>query len=389
LDVRENTLRLSRRPIAAKCLKTKSWPPVGSWWAQRLPSHLEVFVLPTPPAPSFPDPAFHLLAELCALDSSSGREAELLPALLPALRARGAQVDIRQLAPGRCNVLATWGEPRVLFSTHLDTVPPFLPPRLEGETLFGRGSCDAKGQMVAQWLAVDRLLAEGHTGFAWMGVAGEETDSLGAEQASNWAGRFTGCRALINGEPTELQLATGQRGVENLLLACKGRAAHGGSPELGHSAILDLLDWLEAMRRLPLGSDPDLGSEVWNLGTIQGGAAVNIVADRAEAMLNLRTVPGSAFRQALAALRPAQGELRVVLAEPPCLYPDLPGFRRAPMPFGSDLPQLRALIPDGTVVLAGPGSIRVAHTDQEHLSLADLRAGVELNHKLALHFLKQ
>ena len=348
-------------------------------------------MLPTPSAPNpsaSPDQAMALLRSLCALDSTSGREAELLPVLVPALTARGARVDVRQLAPGRCNVLATWGEPRVLFSTHLDTVPPFLPPRLEGDTLFGRGSCDAKGQMVAQWLAVDRLLAEGRTGFAWLGVAGEETDSIGAAQAHHWADRLTGCRALINGEPTELKLAAGQRGVENLLLSCAGRAAHGGSPELGHSAILDLLDWLEGMRRLPLMRDPELGPEVWNLGTIQGGSAVNIVADRAEALLNLRTVPGSGFRAALEALRPAQGELRVVLADPPCRFPDIPGFDRAPMPFGSDVPQLRGLIPDGTVVLAGPGSISVAHTEREHLSLADLRAGIELNHKLALHFLK-
>ena len=344
-------------------------------------------MLPTPPSPA-PDPALALLAELCALDSTSGREDALLPALLPALRARGAKVDVRQLAPGRCNVLATWGDPRILFSTHLDTVPPFLPPRLEGDTLSGRGACDAKGQMVAQWLAVDRLLAEGRSGFAWLGVAGEETDSLGAEQAGHWADRFTGCRALINGEPTELKLASGQRGVENLLLACSGRAAHGGSPELGHSAILDLLDWLEGLRRLPLGHDPELGAEVWNLATIQGGTAVNIIPDRAQAMLNLRTVPGSDVRRALEALRPAQGELQVMLADPPCRYPAIPGFDRAPMPFGSDVPALQKLIPGGTVVLAGPGSIRVAHTEREHITLADLRAGIELNHKLALHFLE-
>jgi len=344
-------------------------------------------VQPTP-VPSTPDPALRLLAELCALDSSSGREAELLPALLPALRARGARIDVRQLAPGRCNVLATWGEPQVLFTTHLDTVPPFLPPWTSGDTLFGRGTCDAKGQMVAQWLALDRLLAEGRSGFAWLGVAGEETDSLGAREACHWADRLSHCRALINGEPTELKLATGQRGVENLRLACRGRAAHGGSPELGHSAVLDLLDWLAAMRRLPLRSDPELGGEVWNLGTLQGGTAVNIVPDRAEALLNLRTVPGSSFRRELAALQPPQGELQVVLAEPPCLYPAVAGFERAAMPFGSDLPQLRALVPGASVVLAGPGSIRVAHTEDEHLTLADLRAGVELNHRLAMHFLE-
>ena len=360
----------------------------------------EVFVVPTLPgsslpgsseplAESTPDPALAWLADLCGADSSSGQEAGILPVLLPALRARGARVAVRELAPGRCNVLATWGEPRVLFSTHLDTVPPFLPVRVEGGTVFGRGACDAKGQMVAQLLALDRLRAEGGTGFGWLGVAGEETDSIGAAAAFEWQDRFSRCRALVNGEPTGLKLASGQRGVENLQLVCRGQAAHGGSPELGHSAILDLLDWLEAMRRLPLGADSDLGPEVWNLGTIVGGAGVNIVPDRAQALLNLRTVPGSGFRSALARLRPAGAELRVLLADPPCSYPAIPGFERAPMPFGSDLPQLMGLAPGAVPVLAGPGSIRVAHTAQEHLTLADLLAGVELNTRLARHFLEQ
>jgi len=349
-------------------------------------------VQPAPPPPtqvSHPDRAFGLLADLCALDSTTGQEAALLPALVPVLEALGARVEVRELAPGRCNVLATWGEPRILFSTHLDTVPPFLPVRLEGDTLFARGACDAKGQMVAQWLAIDRLRREGREGFAWLGVAGEETDSLGAAEARHWADRFTRCRALINGEPTELNLATGEKGYEILRLACRGRAAHGGSPHLGHSAVLDLLDWLQAMRSLPLARDPDLGAEVWNLGTIQGGTAANVVPDRAEAVLNLRTVPGSGFRRALEALRPPQGELRVLVAMDPSRYPALPGFPRAPMPFGSDVPQLRPLIPDGTAVLAGPGTIDVAHTEQEHLALADLHAGIDLNGRLANHFLEQ
>lgn len=327
-----------------------------------------------------------LLEDLCALDSTTGREAALLPALLPALEALGARVEVREFSPGRCNVLATWGEPRVLFSTHLDTVPPFLPPRWEGEALFARGACDAKGQIVAQLLAAEQLRAEG---VAWLGVAGEETDSLGAREALAWKDRFTSCRALINGEPTELKVATGQRGVKNLRLACCGKAAHGGSPELGHSAILDLLDWLEGVRRIPLGLDPDLGPEVWNLGTIQGGEAVNIVPDRAQALLNVRTVPGSVFQARVEALRPAQGTVELQVDEPPCLYPALPGFERAFMPFGSDAPCLRELIPDLTAVLAGPGSIRVAHTAGEHLTMQDLAAGAHLNLRLARHFLQE
>jgi len=327
-----------------------------------------------------------LLEDLCALDSTTGREAALLPALLPVLEALGARVEVREFSPGRCNVLATWGEPRVLFSTHLDTVPPFLPPRWEGEALFARGACDAKGQIVAQLLAAEQLRGEG---VAWLGVAGEETDSLGAQEALAWKDRFTSCRALVNGEPTELKVATGQRGVKNLRLACCGKAAHGGSPELGHSAILDLLDWLEGVRRIPLGQDPDLGPEVWNLGTIQGGEAVNIVPDRAQALLNVRTVPGSSFQARVEALRPPLATVELQVDEPPCLYPALPGFERAFMPFGSDAPCLRHLIPDLTAVLAGPGSIRVAHTAGEHLTMQDLAAGAQLNLRLARHFLQE
>ncbi|BDU71645.1 M20 family metallopeptidase [Mesoterricola silvestris] len=327
-----------------------------------------------------------LLEDLCALDSTTGREAALLPALLPALEALGARVEVHEFSPGRCNVLATWGEPRILFSTHLDTVPPFLPPRWEGGTLFARGACDAKGQIVAQLLAAEALR---ESGVAWLGVAGEETDSLGAQEALTWKDRFRSCRALINGEPTELKVATGQRGVKNLRLRCTGTAAHGGSPELGHNAILELLDWLEGVRRIPLGRDPDLGPEVWNLGTIQGGEAVNIVPDRAQALLNVRTVPGSSFQARVEALRPTRGEVDLLVDEPPSLYPALAGFDRAFMPFGSDAPCLRALIPGLAAALAGPGSIRVAHTENEHLTMQDLAAGADLNLRLARHFLQE
>ncbi len=330
-----------------------------------------------------------MLVELCSLDSGSGREAGILSALRPRLEALGADLGIREFAPGRCNVLATWGEPRVLFSTHLDTVPPLLPVGVKEGTVFGRGACDAKGQIVAQLMAIERLLSGGRSGFAWLGVAGEETDSLGAREAFVWKDRFRACRALVNGEPTELKLATGQRGAEHIRLRCRGRAAHSGSPHLGHSAALDLLDWIQDIRRLPTLEDPVLGPEVWNLGLLQAGTALNVVPAEAEAHLLARTIPGSAFREGVAGLRPEHGELEVLLAEPPDLYPDVPGFERASMPFGSDAPQLRDLIPDRTVVLAGPGSIRVAHTDEEHLTLADLAAGIELNRRLALHFLEK
>lgn len=332
--------------------------------------------------------AMAMLVELCSQESPSGKESGILKALLPMLERLGAAIEVREPVRGRCNVLATWGEPRVIFSTHLDTVPPFVPVRVEGQRVYGRGTCDAKGQIVAQLLAIEALLAQGKTGFAWLGVAGEETDSLGAKDALRWKDRFQQCRALINGEPTELKLGTGQRGLESVLLRCKGQAAHSGSPELGRSAILDLLTWVQHLQGRPGPVDPQLGPEVWNLGVIQGGDAVNVVPAQAEAHILGRTVPGTTFWESLMGFQPEGASVESILSEPWDRYPEIPGFEHAPMPFGSDAPCLRQLIPDRTVVLAGPGTIRVAHTDDEHIDLEDLTAGIELNKRLALHFME-
>lgn len=328
------------------------------------------------------------LLRLCQVDSTSGREAEVVPALYAILREAGAdKVETHPLGDGRCNVLATWGRPRLLFSTHLDTVPPFIPPTVREGAVWGRGACDAKGQIVAQLMAIQRLQAEGLGGFAWLGVAGEETDSRGAQAALALKERLSGCVALINGEPTELKLAAGQRGVEHWCLRCVGKSAHSGSPELGASASWSLIDWLARLRAEALPLDANLGPEIWNLGLLRGGEATNVVSSHASADLLARTVPGTRFGAALEATRPVEGFAERRLAEPWDEYPEVPGFPQSPMPFGSDAPQLRDLIADRTVVLVGPGSISVAHTPEEHLRLDDLMAGVDLLAQLGRHFL--
>lgn len=328
------------------------------------------------------------LLRLCELDSTSGQEDALLPSLHQLLQEMGADVYEQPVATGRTNVLALWGRPRVLFSTHLDTVPPFIPPKKQGNAIHGRGTCDAKGQIMAQLEAIRQMLREGITGFAWLGVVGEETDSLGAAAALGLSDRVRDCRALINGEPTDLKLATGQRGVLQLRLKCAGKAAHSGSPELGLDANWMLIDWLQRMRELPRLDDPELGPELWNLSRIEGGHAINSIAYHAEALVLARTLPRSLFELQVEDLKPENGELEILLSEPADRYPAIQGFEHTPMPFGSDAPQLRNLIPDRMVVLAGPGSITVAHTENEHIALTDLALGVALNKRLAIHFLK-
>ncbi len=325
---------------------------------------------------------------LCRADTTTGREDNGLPALRSLLRELGASIEMQQVAPGRHNVLATWGVPRLLFSTHLDTVPPFLPPRRQGDLLSGRGTCDAKGQIAAQLGAISTLLQQGYEGFAWLGVIGEETDSIGAIASQDFAPQLDTCVAAINGEPTCNRLATGQRGTLQLKLSTKGIAAHSGTPELGRSAIWPLLDWLQALRQLPTHADAELGPEVWNLGKLHGGGAPNVIPADAEAILMVRSLPDSDFEDRARALTPAEGRLERIAYTPPERFTRLAGFEHATVTFGSDAPRVRKIIGGQRVVLCGPGDIKVAHTLEEHITGRDLTAGCELLVRIATTLLR-
>jgi acetylornithine deacetylase len=322
---------------------------------------------------------FDRLEALCRDDTTTGREDRGLGTLQQLLRECGAEVELHEVAPDRHNVLALFGGPvRLLFSTHLDTVPPFLPPRRERAVIHGRGTCDAKGQAIAQLAAILALRERGVEGLAWLGVVGEETDSIGAQAALQLGDRFRDCVAVVDGEPTENKLATGQRGTMQLRLSTRGIAAHSGTPERGRSAIWPLLDWLQRLRELPLAEDPELGPELWNLGLLQGGAAPNVVPPDAEATLFVRALPGSQFVERARGLAPAGALTEVLSATPPDRYAPPPGFPHAVVPFGSDAPRLRKLARGQRVVLCGPGSITLAHTQDERLEAADLQQGCRL-----------
>jgi len=314
---------------------------------------------------------------LCRADTTTGLEDQGLPALRELLGELHADVELHAVTPTRHNVLATWGAPRLLFSTHLDTVPPFLPPRRDGDVLSGRGACDAKGQIATQLGAIRELLRRGHQGLAWLGVVGEETDSIGADAAGALAPRFADCVAVINGEPTGNLLATGQRGALQLQLSTQGIAAHSGMPELGRHAIWPLLDWLQQLRAIPGRVDERLGAEIWNLGTLRGGAAPNVIPASAEAELFVRSVPGSDFAAQVRALAPEGAAVRELANTPPETFDRLPGFEHAVVPFGSDAPRLRRIVGGGKVALCGPGSIAVAHTLEEHITGREMAAGMQ------------
>ncbi|MDA8020015.1 MAG: M20/M25/M40 family metallo-hydrolase [Thermoanaerobaculia bacterium] len=318
------------------------------------------------------------LSSLCSVDTTSGREARLLPHLERILVELGAELTIQTVTSGRINVLARWGRPRVLLTTHLDTVAPFLPPRRAEDALYGRGACDAKGQIVAQLAAICRHLESGSSDIAWLAVAGEETDGAGAAAALELAPHLPELEAVIGGEPTENRLATSQAGFLHLTLRCSGRRGHGAVGRPGESALWHLHDWLGAIRSRPEREHPVFGRESFNLGMIRGGEGANVVAGEATADLVVRTVPDSDFVEVCRALAPEGSEVIVRLDEPPSRLSSWPGLDDGPVGFGSDVPRLSALAPSGRAFLLGPGSIRFAHRDDEHLRWDELGEGIDL-----------
>jgi acetylornithine deacetylase len=351
---------------------------------------------------------FELTRALVDVDSVTGREravGELLAVRLGALAGpTGGRVERMPVGggeEGRCNLFAAWGEPAIVLSTHMDTVPPFLPSREDGEAIHGRGACDAKGALAAMVCAAAELLAAGRRGFGLLFVVGEETDSAGAEAANS---EPRGARWLIGGEPTGNRLAAGAKGALYLALEASGRMAHSAYPELGDSAIDRLLAALDRLRRVPLPASELLGETTINIGTLAGGRAPNVVADEARAEVMIRTVGDTAeLRRALDAAvtggpgsvagpgadqaagsvgsaragAEAGGGVRIAASRetPAMRLRTLPGFDTTVVRFTSDLPRLAAW---GEPFLLGPGSIHLAHTPEERVGKDELREAVRL-----------
>jgi acetylornithine deacetylase len=320
---------------------------------------------------------FELTRTLVDIESVSGNEAACVDFLRAYLSERGLRVELQPVEGNRANVFAQHGKPEIVLSTHVDTVPPFMPAKEDGDFIYGRGSCDAKGIVAAEVAAAERLIAEGVHDFAMLFLVGEEALSDGARVA-NQSPR--GAKFIINGEPTENKLILGSKGTLRMTLRAKGRTAHSAYPQLGESAIDKLLDALADLRRLPLPSDPTLGTVTCNIGVISGGRAANVVPDEASAQVMFRTVSNSGeLRSQVEKLIAGRCECEIVRETPSLLMERLDGFETDVVAFTTDLPHLTRW---GKPVLLGPGSIRVAHTDHERVSKAELERAVALYCKL-------
>ena len=324
--------------------------------------------------PPFPDSADPLpIAEwLMSIESTSGAEERLMHAFADALAARGWSVTRIPVTGRRIDVLATAGDgPYVTLSTHLDTVPPYIAPRRDADRLHGRGSCDAKGIAAAMLVAAERLRATGES-VAMLFVVGEETTHDGAHAADAWA-RATAFRsiALVNGEPTESTLALGTKGAMRVIVRTVGEAAHSAYPHLGRSATRELVNLLAELDTLELPHDDLLGDTTVNIGRLEGGVADNVVAPSAEARLMARIVgPSDDVWTLLTHWIAGRAELERSIEIPAMRLGAVPGFPTSVVAFATDIPAMPAW---GTPYLFGPGSIHVAHRDDEHVSLDELR----------------
>ena len=313
-----------------------------------------------------------LAAELLAIPSSTGEERAVVDFVARWLVGRGWNVHLQEVSRGRANVWASRAGGGVTLSTHLDTVPPYFAPRLDGDLLYGRGACDAKGIAAAMLAAADRLATAGEQRVDLLFVVGEEKGSDGARAANRLSPTS---RFLVNGEPTESKLASGAKGSQRVMVRTRGRPAHSAYPHLGESAIEPLLALLPTVKSLPMPSDPVLGETTVNIGTIRGGSEANIIPEHAEAELMFRLVGDVApLRKQLLAWAKGKAELEWGSHIPAQRFHVIPGFETAPVAYTSDIPLLGRW---GTPLLFGPGSIHVAHTHDEHVSTAELRAAVD------------
>jgi acetylornithine deacetylase len=327
-----------------------------------------------------------LTRRLVDIESVTYNEAAVGAYLDTFLRERGFAVERTAVAQPpnsrytgeRFNVYAGSGErPDVVLSTHMDTVPPFVPSGEDDLYLYGRGSCDAKGIIAAQVAAAERLREAG-VAAALLFVVGEERDSAGAREANLHP---KGSRFLINGEPTDNRLALASKGVLRVEVKARGIMAHSAYPELGDSAVHKLVQVLERLRTLPLPSTEGVGPSTLNIGVIEGGRAPNVIADAATAQVLIRLVgPSEETRKAVEQAAAGLAEVEFTLEIPFIRMRQIEGLDTMVAAFTTDIPALSRW---GEPLLLGPGSIHVAHTPFEKIAKRELLEAVDLYFEVA------
>ncbi len=323
-----------------------------------------------------------LFLEILNIDSSSSKEGEMSQFLAKRLAVSGCEINLFFPDTDNCpyenkaipaNILISWGEPKVVFCTHYDTVPPYIPPTVEkredGKTVIrGRGSCDAKGQLFAMYNACLELAERGETGFGLLLLFGEEVGSLGAKDFRN---KYKGGEYVIVGEPTDNCMVSSSKGTKSFAVTISGKAFHSGYPVYGASAVERFVDMMNALRAVDFPMDPKLGETTWNVGKLVSDNPQNILSDKLTFRIYFRTTFASdkMVCEVMERFNDEYIKVEAFGGDTPADYLTLDGFKTKTVAFGSDAPQLTNF---RTKALCGPGSILVAHTDAEYVLWEDL-----------------
>ncbi|MGM9740864.1 MAG: M20/M25/M40 family metallo-hydrolase [Candidatus Cryptobacteroides sp.] len=342
--------------------------------------------------------------EILSLDSTSGSERDFAHLMESVIRRECGRIAtiprIRcfEVGDGTLNLLCTWGcgdneMPEVCLCTHLDTVPPYIPPVFtdikagtalpdgkiaenDDVLITGRGSCDAKGQIISMLTACIELAESGFAGsYGLLLLAGEETGSYGAKA---WTRDCPGGNWVIVGEPTGNRMVSASKGTKSFRITMRGKACHSGYPHLGHSAVLDFNEFVNALKSKALPIDPVLGETTWNIGKLTADNPQNILCPELSFRLYFRTTPASddivqALPEEWKSMFPGI-EVEAFGGDTPMAYDVLPGYDTTPVSFGSDTPRLTSF---RHRAMCGPGSIFVAHTDREYVLMSDLRTAID------------
>lgn len=330
---------------------------------------------------------FKLTRELIDIPSVTGDEFHIGTSLSGLLNRYGYQVELQELTSNRANVIATTGDqPRVVLSTHMDTVPPYMASSEDDEFIHGRGACDAKGIIATQIAAAEQLRAEGVTEIGLLFTVDEEVNSAGAK-ALNAHPLSGACEYLINGEPTDNRLAVGTKGSLQVSIKTEGRAAHSAYPEQGDSAIEKLLDVLVAVRQIKWPADETFGETTCNIGVLSGGTRANVVPDEAQTVLQIRlATEGQAAKELLEHAVGGRASIEYKSVHDPLRLLALDGFEQTIVRFTTDIPYLTNW---GTPLLIGPGSILDAHTEHERVAKSELLKAVDIYSNLTKELLNR
>jgi acetylornithine deacetylase len=321
---------------------------------------------------------FELTKTLINIPSVTGLEGEIADFLCSYLKNQGFDLQEQEIEEERRNILATAGSrPRVILCTHMDTVPEYFAASEDADYIYGRGACDAKGIMASMIWAAQDLKKDGLTEVGILFVVGEETNSIGAKMANSLN---IGSDFIIVGEPTENKLGIGHKGIITLKMTARGKAAHSAYPSSGESAIEKLLDSLQRIRTLDFGEDPVMGKAVLNIGTIEGGAAPNVVANHASAEVCIRSAhPSEQILNKVKAVVNQKVEIDILTQSEAQRLFTVPDLEHVVLPYGTDIPHLKNF---GKPLLLGPGSFLVAHTENEKIEKRQLLEAVKIYENL-------